>query len=113
MQIEVHDGHPLEEYITAIDEHLSDNSVLRAIGERIGIYIPEEEDAAVYLIIKLQEYLKNEHNVNLTKKIMHMTPTQYDKYLTSISPTHLSNRKLPYEKFYPLYANRLLNLIEL
>lgn len=49
--------HPLERYIFAIDENWDNDSALRSIAERIGIYIPPETDSAVYLYESLSDYL--------------------------------------------------------
>jgi hypothetical protein len=95
--------HPLEKYIFAIDNSLDNNNLLRSIGERIGIYIGENEEAAVELPLRLKMYLENEKNIQETERKMEMTPDEYENYL----PHKYKN--LPREEFLPLYSNRLLN----
>ena len=99
--------HPLEKYVIAIDNNLDNNNLLRSIGERIGIYIGENEDASVELPLKLKEYLLNEEDINETDKRIEYTPDQYEKYLSSINPKY---SKLQREQFLPLYSNRLFPL---
>ena len=101
-------NHPLEKYIYAIEYNLDDNSALRSIGERIGIFIPEKEDAASYLPFQLKIFLENERNHSLTEKVIHLSPDEYEKYLVSLND---ENKNLSREDFYPLYANRLFETI--
>ena len=53
-------GNELEKYIIAFDKNMEDDSVVCAIGSRIGIYIPINEmfSAAEYFIDKIVEYIK-------------------------------------------------------
>src|SRR5579883_1110988 len=69
----------LEDYVKAIDENWDNDSILRSIGERIGIYIPEGEDSAVYLFLTLLKYLGENRNPKWTKEKIEMTPTEYAK----------------------------------
>jgi hypothetical protein len=80
--------HPLESYIFAIDSNLDDDSLLRVIGERIGIYIDDSEDAAVSLYLKLKKYLETETDVNRTETLINMS---YQKYN---NPAKYANRLL-------------------
>ena len=102
----INKDHVLAKYIVAFDNHLDNDSILRSIGERIGIFIPEDEYAPFVLYIKLKEFLTKENNPDLTRKIIDMSPDEYEKYLISVSP---NNKNLSREEFYPIYANRLLN----
>lgn len=96
------DEHPLEKYIMAVEEHLDNDSILRSIGERIGIYVPDEEEASTYLYSALYKYLQNENNYKNTKYKMDLTPDEYAKLTDT--------ENLSRDKFYPLYSNRLFNL---
>lgn len=98
------DYHPLEKYIYAIDQNLDNSNGLRSIGERIGIFVHEEEDVPVILYFKLREYLEREQDSKQTEKIMNMSPDEYNKYLEKLHP---SNIKLNRNAFYPLYSDRL------
>lgn len=95
-------NHPLEKYIIAIDLNMEDDSALRSIGERIGIYIPDRENSIYYLYSLLKEYLLNETNSERTEKVINMTAEEYN-HLKDLSQTNLS----PVE-FNILYSNRLL-----
>jgi hypothetical protein len=92
----------LEDYVKAIDENWDNDSILRSIGERIGIYIPEGEDSAVYLYLTLLKYLGENRNPKWTKEKIEMTPTEYAK--------RTKTENLSRDEFYPLYSNRLLDL---
>lgn len=72
--------HPLERYVFAIDANFDDDSLLRVIGERIGIYIRDDEDAAVTLFLKLKKYLENEKDVERTRELMNMPYNNDPKY---------------------------------
>lgn len=104
------DDHILEEYIYEIDENLDDNSTLRSIGERIGIYIPYEEYASEFLPLTLNDFLQEEKDSELSRRIIEMSPDDYEQYLISLSS---DNVDLPREVFYPLYANRLLESLKI
>lgn len=80
--------HPLERYIFAIDSNLDDDSLLRVIGERIGIYIEDSEDAAVSLYLKLKNYLENETDVRKTETLINMSFQEYN------NPEKYANRLL-------------------
>jgi len=71
------DNHPLERYILAIDSNFDDDSLLRVIAERIGIYIDDSEDASVTLFIKLKNYLQNENDIERTRKIINISYEDY------------------------------------
>lgn len=98
--------HPLEKYVIAIDNNLDNNNLLRSIGERVGIYIGENEDASVELPLRLKDYLQNEKDIQETNKKIELTPDEYEKHLSSIDSKY---KNLPRDKFLPLYSNRLLN----
>lgn len=49
--------HPLTKYIIEIDRNISDDSVLRSIAERIGIYVPDNENAIYVLYDELKKRL--------------------------------------------------------
>jgi hypothetical protein len=104
--IKDNEAHPLEKYVVAIDSSLDNNNLLRSIGERIGIYIGENEDASVILPIKLKEYLENEKDIQETDKKIEFTPDEYEKYLSKFGQKYTN---LSREDFLPLYSNRLLN----
>jgi hypothetical protein len=70
-------NHPLERYIVAIDSNLDDDGLLRTIAERIGIFIPDNEDASVTLFLRLKEYLQQEIDVSRTRRLLNATPDQY------------------------------------
>ena len=69
--------HPLESYVFAIDHSLDDDGLLRVIAERIGIYIANEEDAAVALYLKLKEYLETETDVEKTARLLNVSYEDY------------------------------------
>jgi hypothetical protein len=104
--MDIAEDHPLANYLKAIDNYLDDDSLLRVIGERIGIYVPDGENAAVYLHFKLREYLEKEKDIRRTYKLMHISPTEYEKYLINLDN---KNKKLSRNDFVILYSNRLLN----
>ena len=82
--------HPLARYIYALDMSWDDDSVVRSIGERIGVYVPEEErDAATTLFLKLREFLQQETDISRTSRLVNATPEQY--------PTSYANRLLSEE----------------
>jgi len=58
---------------------------------------------------KLKEYIENQVDPSVTKKIINMTADEYERYLISLSS---SNTNLIRDEFYPLYSNRLLNVIK-
>jgi hypothetical protein len=70
-------NHPLERYIVAIDSNLDDDGLLRTIAERIGIFIPDNEDTSVTLFLRLKEYLQQEIDVSRTRRLLNATPDQY------------------------------------
>lgn len=70
-------NHPLERYIIAIDHNLDDDSLVRTIAERIGIYVSENEDVKVMLYLKLKEYLQQETDVSRTRRLINATPEEY------------------------------------
>jgi hypothetical protein len=49
--------YPLSKYIEHIDLHVGDDTVLRSLGDRIGMRIPETEYAINYLYINLKKLL--------------------------------------------------------
>ena len=96
---ETHNDHILANYIKAIDENLDDDSVLRAIGERIGIFIPDDEEAYYILYYSLKEYIPLEKDPKLTEKIINMTFDEYKSYHPNMSN----------EQIELLFSNRLMN----
>ena len=96
--------HPLEKYVRIIDHNLDDSNTLKVIGERIGIFIPESENTQEGMYIKLKDFLEREEDLYKSEKIIDMSPNQYEKYLVSLDP---SNKNLPRQSFYPIYADRL------
>ena len=62
--------HPLESYVMAIDHSLDDDGLLRTIADRIGIYIGDQEDAAVTLYLRLKEYLEQETDISRTSRLL-------------------------------------------
>jgi len=91
--------HPLEKYIQVIDANLDSDSLIRAIGEKIGIDLYMYDDAAVEIYMKLKEYLINETSMAETEKKINMTFSEYAKCFP-----HMTD-----EQILPLYYNRLLN----
>ncbi len=52
-------GHPLEQYIISFDKNMDNDSVIRLIGERIGIFIPNNAYAHDIFFEKLLNYIDN------------------------------------------------------
>ena len=104
MNLRLSEDHPLNEYILLIDEHISDDSLLRAIGRRIGIYIPENEYASYILYENIKDYLEKETDPERTRYIINMTFPEYQKHL---------KEKLTEDEAYLLYENRLNNFDKL
>ena len=98
----------LYRYIQAYDYNQDDDSALRSIAERIGIFIPDGEYSPVYLFYQLESFILGKVDKDLTREIVNMSPEQYEDYLIKLDPT---NKNLSREQFYPLYANRLMDLI--
>lgn len=92
------EDHPLEEYILAIENYLDDDVVLRSIGDRIGIAIPDKEYAYIVLYDGLKNYLMNEEDPKVTEEIINMTFEEYWKTKPNLSE----------EDVNLLYSNRLL-----
>jgi hypothetical protein len=86
--LKIGDKHPLERYVLAIDSNLDDDSLLRVIGERIGINIDDSDDAAVTLYLRLKDYLEKETNIERTRKIINMSFEEYN------NPSKYANRLL-------------------
>ena len=91
--------HPLEKYIIAIDHNLDDPSLLKVIGEKIGIDVYNDIDPAYSLYLILEDYLKNEKDVKKTKRKIDITLTEFSKEYPGLSD----------EESFTFYANRLLN----
>lgn len=91
--------HPLENYIMAIDNNLEVPSLLRVIGEKIGIDVYNDQDPAFSLYFILKDYLEKEEDPEETQKKINMTLTEFSK----LHPEYNE------EEIYPLYVNRLLN----
>lgn len=80
-------GHPLEPYIIAYDQNLDDDSTVRAIGERIGLGIPQGVAAHDVFYDKLSNHIQTNEpygyqrikrqNSSTTKQVMDMTEQQY------------------------------------
>ena len=96
----------LARYIQAFDQNQDDDSALRSIGERIGIYIPDGEYSPVYLFEKLKEYILSKQDEERTREVINMTADDYEKYLEEKGLADL-----PRDQFYPLYANRLMEFL--
>lgn len=98
----VKSDHPLWEYIDSIEKNMDNDSLLRAIGKRIGILVPEEEDQAViYLYFALKEVIETQRDVNQLSRLINMSYHDFvNKYLTSTQEQ---------ENGQMLYWNRLLN----
>jgi len=91
--------HPLEKYIIVIDSNLDNDSLLRVIGEKIGIDLFDYDDAATEIYMKLKNYLVNEKSISETEKKINVTFTEYSKCFPELTD----------EEIIPLYYNRLLN----
>ena len=91
----------LYEYILAIDNYMDDANVLVDIGQRIGIYIPPDEQPIFVLYYSLEEYINKHIDPKLTEKIINMTYDQYKEYI---------NRDIDEDELNLLYSNRLLEL---
>lgn len=53
--------HPLEDYIIAFDQNMDDDSAIRAIGERIGIDIPNGVIAHDYFYNYLANHIQQNY----------------------------------------------------
>lgn len=73
----IDNDHPLAPYIILIDESLDDESLLRTIGERIGIAIPYEEYPPSYLYDALKTYLNKKIDPEITRKVINMNYNEY------------------------------------
>jgi len=91
--------HPLERYIIAIDHNLENTNLLKAIGEKIGIDVYNDEDPAYALYLILEDYIKNEESPEETKRKINITLTEFSKKYPNLTD----------EETFTLYANRLLN----
>ena len=91
-------NHPLQVYIEAIENYLDDDVVLRSIGDRIGIAVPDKEYAYIVLYDGLNKYLLNEEDTKKTEEIINMTFEEYWKTKPELSE----------EDVNILYSNRLL-----
>jgi hypothetical protein len=85
--------HPLTKYIIAIDENWDDDSLLRAIGERIGIYIDEDEYAPYILYFVLKNYLIQNIDLDRTQYIIDILKDDYENLYPSLA---YSNRLVDY-----------------
>lgn len=72
------EDHVLRDYIYAIDDYLDDDTTLRSIAQRIGIYIPDDENALYILLDRLNDYLLNEKDPEVTRKIVNATFDEYE-----------------------------------
>ena len=95
----INKNHPLEKYIIAIDLNLDNPSLLKVIGEKIGIDVYNDVDPAYSLYLILEDYLKNEKSEEQTKKKIDMTLTEFSKQYPGLTD----------EETFTFYANRLLN----
>tara|TARA_R110002153_G_scaffold27784_1_gene85847 strand:+ start:409 stop:741 length:333 start_codon:yes stop_codon:yes gene_type:complete len=93
-------NHPLEVYVQAIDHNLENKSLLRVIGEKIGIDVFNDPDPAFSLYIILKDFLERETDVEKTRRIVHMSRDEFAKLFSDLSS----------DKLYTAYANRLLEL---
>lgn len=96
---------PLEDYINAFEDNLGDDSILRSLADRIGVWIPDREDALYVLYDQLKRYLESYPDIRETQKLINISPTEYRKHLEDISE---ANSNLSEESFQLLYSNRLL-----
>jgi len=92
-------NHPLEKYIVAIDLNLENSTLLKAIGEKIGIDVYNDTDPGYTLYFVLEDYLKNEESIENTKKKIDITLTEFSKKYPNLND----------EETFTLYANRLIN----
>lgn len=110
-----HLGHPLDKYIVAFDRYMDDESTVRAIGERIGISIPEEYPAHEVFYEKLANHIESNEpygyqrprrqNSSTTGQLIDMTEKEfYDAIREKGHKPDLSE-----DKYYPnyLYSDRL------
>lgn len=97
----VESGHPLWEYINTIEKNMDDDSLLRAIGKRIGILVPESEpQAVIYLYFALKEIIETQKDY---KKLSYLINVSYPEYVSKFV-------KFPNNQDAELfYWNRLLN----
>ena len=96
---------PLADYVEAFEDNLDNDSALRSIAGRIGIFIPDQEDALYLLYDQLKRYLESYPDIRTTRKLMNISPNEYRKHLIEISK---DNSKLSEDDFQLLYSNRLL-----
>lgn len=114
-------GHPLEPYIIAYDQNIDDESVIRAIGERIGLSIPTNVPAHDAFYEKLAEHIEtNEpyghqrarrHNSSTTQQVMNMTEKEYYNRIKEQG----YQGGLDEDMYYPnhLYSDRLSSVRKL
>jgi len=103
-------GHVLEKYILAYDHNISDDTKLRAIGYRMGLFIPEREIASEVLYLKIRDYILQNEKTDIknkigTEQIIQMTPKSYKEFLKTKGIKNLSD-----EEIYDLYYDRLSNV---
>ena len=72
--------YPLTKYIIHIDQHVGDDTVLRAIGDRIGLRIPENEYAIGYLYTNLKQLLIKRPDPHLVHRVIEAPATYTDEY---------------------------------
>lgn len=87
-------GHPLEYHIITFEQIMDDEALIRALGYRIGLYIPIDRDysALEIFIDKLVEFIENYEKyapdeakypgIPSTSEIINMNRPQFDKFLS-------------------------------
>ena len=110
--------HVLIRYIYAIDENLDDDSILRSIAERMGIYVPEGQDANTYLYFAIKDILANEKDAKETEKLINMTFEEFKNFIRQngiFKKNYNISQKIDVsdqlsDEIYSIFANRLMIL---
>ena len=78
------DDHPLTKYIVQLDQHVGDDTVLRSIGDRIGMRIPETAYSVDYLYTNLKKLLSLSLDPDIIYQILEAPATYTDEYFTRL-----------------------------
>jgi len=120
-------GHPLESYIISFDRSMDDEGLVRALGARIGIYIPLDTDnsAITIFIDKLVDYIQSvekspfnptsaaedksyplgQFNFPSTRDIINMSRSDFDQFMLSRS---LQTSELLYQDRLTIFRDLFL-----
>jgi hypothetical protein len=81
---DIRNDYPLTKYIIHLDQHVGDDTILRSIGDRIGMRIPETEYSINYLYTNLKKLLLKRHDSHVIYQIIEAKPTYTDEYFTRL-----------------------------